>query len=82
MSNYELDGYFPLKGTCFECGRDLRHKTFDNINKRFSSGESVAALAAAFQVPLQAIELVIGKQSFSPLGLNFPTVLRARSATA
>ena len=82
MSNYELDGYFPLQGTCFKCGRDLRHKTFDKIAARFSAGESVAALANAFQVPPPVIEIIIGKQSFSPLGLNFPSNRRARSAAA
>lgn len=82
MSSYKLDGYFPLQGTCFECGRDLRHKIFDKINARFSAGESVAVLAAAYNVPTSAIELVIGKNSFSPLGLNLPPTLRARSATA
>ena len=82
MSSYELDRYFPLQGTCFECGRDLRHKLFDKINSRFSSGESIAALAAAYQVPPSAIELVVARNSFSPLGLNFPPTLRARTATA
>ncbi len=82
MSNYELDGYFPLQGTCFKCGRDLRHRIFDKINERFSAGESISTLAAAFQVPAKAIELVVVKNSFSPLGLNFPSGLRARSATA
>lgn len=82
MSNYELDEYFPLQGTCFKCGRDLRHKIFDKINARFASGESIAALAADFKVPSQAIELVVNRNSFSPLGLNFPSGLRARSATA
>ncbi len=82
MSKYEIDGYFPLQGTCFKCGRDLRHKTFDTINDRFSAGESIASLATAFQVPPRAIEMVIGKNSFSPLGLNLPNNLRARSATA
>lgn len=82
MSSYEIDGYFPLQGTCFKCGRDLRHKIFDVINERFSAGESIAMLAAAYQVPSKAIEMVVGRNSFSPLGLNLPNNLRARSATA
>lgn len=82
MSNYELDRYFPLQGTCFECGRDLRHKLFDKINARFGAGESIAALATAYQVPPTAIELVIVKNSFSPLGLNLPPTLRVRAAAA
>lgn len=82
MSNYELDGYFPLQGTCFKCGRDLRHKIFDRINARFASGESIDSLAAAFKVPARAIKLVVARNSFSPLGLNLPPTLRARSATA
>lgn len=82
MNNYEFDKYFPLQGTCFECGRDLRHKLLDKINARFCAGESVAALAAAYRVPPQAIEFVVGKNSFSPLGLNLPPTLRVRSAAA
>ncbi len=82
MSSYELDRYFPLQGTCFDCGRDLRHKIFDKINQRFSSGESVAALAAVYRVPHRAIELVLEQNSVTPLGLTFKPTLRTRSATA
>lgn len=82
MSSYELETYFPLQGTCFDCGRDLRHKLFDKIYKRFSSGESVDGLAAKYRVPAQAIELVIRQNSVTPLGLSFKPVLQARSATA
>ena len=82
MNNYEFDQYFPLQGTCFECGRDLRHKLIDKINTRFCAGESVVELAAVYRVPSRAIEFVIGKNSFSPLGLNFPSTLRMKSATA
>jgi hypothetical protein len=82
MSNYELDRYFPLQGTCFECGRDLRHKLFDRINARFSAGESVAALAAVYRVPHRAIELVLGQNSVTPLGLTFRPNPQARSAAA
>lgn len=82
MSSYELDGYFPLKGTCFECGRDLRHKLFDKISHRFSDGESIETLAAAYRVPTRAIELVIGQNSVTPLGLTFQPTLRTRSAAA
>ncbi len=81
MSGYELDAYFPLQGTCFQCGRDLRHKLFDRINKRFSAGESVEALAAAYNVPPQAVELVIEQNSVTPLGITFSSTLRARAAT-
>lgn len=82
MNGYELDKYFPLQGTCFECGRDLRHKLFDKIYKRFSSGESVDGLAAKYQVPRRAIELVIRQNSVTPLGLSFKPTLQARSAAA
>ena len=82
MSSYELDAYFPLQGTCFECGRDLRHKLFDKIYKRFSSGEAVDALAAKYRVPTPAIELVIRQNSVTPLGLTFKPTLQARSAAA
>ena len=82
MNSYELDIYFPLQGTCFECGRDLRHKLFDKINNRFSSGESVDNLAAAYRVPTRAIEIVINQNSVTPLGLTFKPTLQARSAVA
>ena len=82
MSSYELDGYFPLQGTCFKCGRDLRHQVFDKISRQFSSGESIETLAAVYRVPTRAIELVIGQNSVTPLGLTFKPVLQARSAAA
>ena len=82
MNSYELDRYFPLQGTCFKCGRDLRHKLFDKINRRFSSGESIGFLAAAYQVPPRAIEIVLSQNSVTPLGLTFKPTLQARSATA
>ena len=82
MNGYELDRYFPLQGTCFDCGRDLRHKLFDKINVRYSSGESVAALAAVYRVPHRAIELVLRQNSVTPLGLTFKPTLQVRSATA
>ena len=82
MSSYELDTYFPLQGTCFDCGRDLRHKLFDKINGRFSTGESIAGLAAAYRVPPRAIELVLRQNSVTPLGLTFKPILQSRSAAA
>ncbi len=81
MSSYELDKYFPLRGTCFECGRDLRHKLFDKINLRFSSGDTIEFLAAAHKVPRRAIELVIEQNSVTPLGITFTSTLKARTAT-
>lgn len=81
MSSYELDNFFPLQGTCFHCGRDLRHKVFDQINSRFSSGDSIDALAAAYNVPKRAIELVLQQNAVTPLGITFTSTLRARAAT-
>ena len=81
MSSYELDKYFPLQGTCFRCGRDLRHKVFDKINARFSSGDSIESLASAYGVPKRAIELVIEQNSISPLGITFTPTSRAKAAT-
>lgn len=81
MSSYELDKYFPLRGTCFECGRDLRHKLFDKINLQFSSGDTIEFLAAAYKVPPRAIELVIEQNSVTPLGITFTSTLKARAAT-
>jgi hypothetical protein len=82
MSSYELDKYFPLKGTCFHCGRDERHWLLDEINERFSKGESLNSLAARFDVPAQAIELVLRQNSSSPVGLTFSSSLRGRAAAA
>jgi hypothetical protein len=82
MSSYELDKYFPLKGTCFHCGRDARHWLTDKIHERFTEGESVVALAADYRVPVQAIELVLRQNSTKPLGLTFNSTLRSRAAAA
>jgi hypothetical protein len=84
MSGYELDKYFPLKGTCFHCGRDLRHKTLDEIVQRYAFGETVSVLAKDFSVPAQAIELVIAQNSGAPLGqgIALPAAPQARAAAA
>ena len=82
MSSYELDKYFPLKGTCFHCGRDARHWLLDEINERFSKGESVKQLAAEYDVPVQAVELVLRQNSSSPVGITFNSTLRTRAAAA
>jgi hypothetical protein len=82
MSGYELDKYFPLQGTCFHCGRDMRHKILDSIIERFSAGADVNQLAAEHCVPPQAIELVIGKNSTTPIGAVFSPVAAARAKAA
>lgn len=82
MSSYELDKYFPLKGTCFHCGRDERHWLLDEINELYSKGESLTSLAGRFDVPAQAIELVLRQNSSSPVGLTFNSSLRTRAAAA
>lgn len=82
MSTYELDIYFPLQGTCFHCGRDLRHKLFDKIHDRFTSGESIDVLAAAYRVPKSAIELVLRQNSNTPLGLTFKPSMKVLTASA
>jgi hypothetical protein len=82
MSSYELDNYFPLQGTCFKCGRDLRHKVFDEINKKFSSGYSIENLAAVYGVPKRAVELVLQQNSISPLGISFAPTGRVMSMAA
>lgn len=82
MTSYDLDQYFPLKGTCFQCGRDLRHKTLDAINKRFAAGESISQLAADYRVPAQAIELVIRHNSAAPLGVGFAFSPRGKAKAA
>ncbi|MDQ4123592.1 MAG: hypothetical protein M3209_19310 [Acidobacteriota bacterium] len=82
MSGYDLDTFFPLKGTCFHCGRDLRHKTLDAINERFAAGEPISSLASDFNVPTQAIELVIGRNMAAPLGIGLALKPQAKSASA
>jgi len=82
MSSYELDKYFPLKGTCFHCGRDARHWLTDEIHKRYTDGESVQDLAFVYDVPVQAIELILRQYSITPLGLTFNSTLRSRAAAA
>jgi hypothetical protein len=82
MSSYDLDNYFPLQGTCFKCGRDLRHRVFDEINRKFSSGYSVENLAAVYKVPTRAIELVLQQNSVSPLGISFTPTNRVMSMAA
>lgn len=82
MSSYELDKYFPLKGTCFHCGRDARHWLLDEINERFTNGESTRNLAADYDVPVQAIELLLRQNTKSPVGLTFNSTLRSRAAAA
>lgn len=82
MSGYDLDTFFPLKGTCFHCGRDERHKTLDAIQERFAAGESLKTLAARFNVPIGAIELVIAHNSAAPLGQSLAFPPRAKAAAA
>ena len=82
MSGYDLDTFFPLRGTCFHCGRDSRHKTLDAINERYSAGETIAALAEDFNVPPQAIKLVIANNSAAPLGVAFASPGKTAKAAA
>lgn len=82
MSGYDLDTFFPLKGTCFHCGRDLRHKTLDAITERFAAGEAISSLAVEFKVPAQAIELVIGRNMGAPLGKGLALTPKAKSVSA
>jgi hypothetical protein len=80
MSSYDFDKYFPLQGTCFHCGRDLRHHTLEQITERFAFGESVNRLAADYNVPPGAIELAIARNSTYPLGRTVAPMVRARAA--
>jgi hypothetical protein len=82
VSGYDFDKYFPLQGTCYHCGRDQRHHTLEGIAERFSYGESVDKLAADFNVPPQAIELALARNSTSPLGRTIAPMVRARAAAA
>jgi hypothetical protein len=81
MSGYDLDAFFPLKGTCFHCGRDLRSHTLEKINERFAAGEPISRLAADYNVPAQAIQLVIHNNSTAPLGTALaPVAAQAKAA--
>lgn len=80
MSSYDFDKYFPLQGTCFHCGRDLRHHTLEKITERFAFGESVSQLAEDYNVPAGAIELAIARNSAYPLGRTITPMVRARAA--
>ncbi|HLM02460.1 MAG TPA: hypothetical protein VK400_15515 [Pyrinomonadaceae bacterium] len=80
MSGYDFDKYFPLQGTCFHCGRDLRHHTLEKITERFAAGEPVIKLADDYKVPPQAIELAIARNSTTPLGRTITPMVRARAA--
>jgi hypothetical protein len=80
MSSYDFDMYFPLQGTCYHCGRDLRHHKLEEIARRFSNGESINTLADDFKVPPQAVELVLARNSASPNGKNTGPLVRAATA--
>lgn len=77
MNNYDFDKYFPMQGTCYHCGRDLRHHTLETICQRFSSGESVGKIAEDLKVPAQAIEVAIARNSNSPYGKTIAPMMRA-----
>ena len=77
MTSYDLDKYFPLQGTCYHCGRDLRHHTLENISERFSSGDSIDKIAYDFKVPTQAIQFVLNKNSTKSLGRTIAPIARA-----
>jgi hypothetical protein len=80
MSSYDFDKYFPLLGTCYHCGRDLRVHKLEDIVNRFSRGESVSKLADDLNVPPQAIELVIARNSASPTGRTTGPLVRVAAA--
>lgn len=80
MSSYDFDIYFPLQGTCYHCGRDLRHHKLEEIARRFSSGETVDALADVYKVPPQAVELAIARNSASPTGRTTGPLVRVAAA--
>lgn len=55
-----IDKTFPPRGACSTCGDpDARHYTFEHIQKGWKKGVSVEELAAEYQVPTSAIELII-----------------------
>lgn len=80
MNSYDFDKYFPLQGTCYHCGRDLRHHTLETICQRFSSGETIGELADDFKVPPQAIEIAIMHNTNSPLGRTYAPMMRTAAA--
>ncbi len=80
MSNSDFDKYFPLQGTCYHCGRDLRFHTIMTINERFCTGESISKLAFDYKVPAQAIKQAIDYNSTKPLGRTITRMVRTAAA--
>ena len=80
MNSSDFDKYFPLQGTCYHCGRDLRFHTIMKINERFCLGESINKLASDFKVPPQAIKQAIDYNSTKPLGRTITAMVRTATA--
>ncbi|HQU83457.1 MAG TPA: hypothetical protein PKY59_10045 [Pyrinomonadaceae bacterium] len=80
MNSYDFDKYFPMQGTCYHCGRDLRHHTLETICRRFSEGESIGKIANEFKVPPQAIEIAISQNTMSPTGRTISPMVRRAAA--
>jgi hypothetical protein len=80
MNSYDFDKYFPLQGTCYHCGRDLRYHMLEKICERFGFGESVKSLAIDFKVPPQAINLAINHNSTKPHGRTVAPMVRTAAA--
>ena len=56
----QLDKYFPPCGECLFCGhKDKRHRLWDTIISLSKGGESVEFIAALYDKPIEAIELVL-----------------------
>ena len=79
MNSSDFDKYFPLQGTCFHCGRDLRFHTIMKINDAFVQ-ENQSTTCSDFQVPAQAIKHAIDYNSTKPLGRTIIRMVRAATA--
>lgn len=56
----EIDKYFPYRGKCAFCGADdARHRLWDSIIDMHKAGDSIEHLAEDFNLPIEAIKLVI-----------------------
>lgn len=60
MNLHELDVHFAPCGPCAFCGfRDKRHRLWDAIIGSADAGDSAETIAAAYDLPLPAVELVL-----------------------
>ena len=56
-----LDQAFPRRGPCGICGRGwARHRVCDMIRGRARAGDSIESLAADYDAPAEAVQVLVG----------------------